>query len=333
MIIIALTLMLLILGQSIILPFVIALLIWFIVKKIRNLIDKIGFIKRFIPTWIKSILASLFIFSVLLFAARVLMSSIESLSLSYPDYLANAESIALTINTYFDIDLREDISHFVETFDFTNYLQSLLNSISEIVGNMVMIVFYTIFLFIEEALFQHKFRLIFSGQDQHEAYSQVMKKVDRSLSGYIGLKSLISLITTTLSYIVLVAVGIDSPLFWAFLIFMLNFIPSVGPIIGTLLPSLFSLIQFGDFVPFFIILFGVGTIAMLVGSFVEPRLMGNTLNISPLVAIISLAVWGAIWGITGMLLSVPITVALIILLAQFPGTRAAAILLSERGRV
>lgn len=333
MIIISLTLMLLILGQSIILPFVIALLIWFIVKKIRNLIDKIGFIKRFIPTWIKSILASLFIFSVLLFAARVLMSSIESLSLSYPDYLANAESIALTLNAYFDIDVHEDITHFVETFDFTSHLQSLLNSISEIVGNMVMIIFYTIFLFIEETLFQHKFRLIFSGQDQHESYSQVMKKVDRSLSGYIGLKSLISLITTTLSYIVLVAVGIDSPLFWAFLIFMLNFIPSVGPIIGTVLPSLFSLIQFGEFVPFFIILFSVGTIAMLVGSFVEPRLMGNTLNISPLVAIISLAVWGAIWGITGMLLSVPITVALIILLAQFPGTRAAAILLSEKGRV
>ena len=102
---------------------------------------------------------------------------------------------------------------------------------------------------------------------------------------------------------------------------------------GTLLPALFSLVQFGEFVPFLIILFGVGTVATLVGSLVEPRLMGNTLNISRLVAILSLALWGSLWGITGMLLSVPITVALIIILAQFKSTRPVAILLSEKGSV
>ena len=82
-----------------------------------------------------------------------------------------------------------------------------------------------------------------------------------------------------------------------------------------------------------VIFFGVGTAVMLIGSLVEPKLMGNTLNISPLVAILALAVWGTLWGITGMLLSVPITVALIILLSQFKSTRSIAILLSEKGRV
>lgn len=333
MIIISLILTVLIIGHSIILPFVIALLIWFIVKKIRNMIDKVGFVHKYIPTWIKSILASLFIFSMIFFIAKVLMNSIEKLSLSYPDYMENVGIIAIKINEYFKVDVREEITHFVHNFDFTNYLQSLFNSLSDIVGKMVMIIFYVIFLFIEESLFKSKFHLIFSKEEQHRDYLQVIGKVDKSLSSYISLKSLISLITTSLSYIVLVSVGIDSPLFWAFLIFMFNFIPSVGPIMGTILPALFSLIQFGEFLPFIIILVGVGGIATLVGSLVEPRLMGNTLNISPLVAIMSLAVWGAIWGITGMLLSVPITVALIILLAQFPSTRPMAILLSEKGKV
>lgn len=297
------------------------------------MIDKVGFVHKYIPTWIKSILASLFIFSMIFFIAKVLMNSIEKLSLSYPDYMENVGIIAIKINEYFKVDVREEITHFVHNFDFTNYLQSLFNSLSDIVGKMVMIIFYVIFLFIEESLFKSKFHLIFSKEEQHRDYLQVIGKVDKSLSSYISLKSLISLITTSLSYIVLVSVGIDSPLFWAFLIFMFNFIPSVGPIMGTILPALFSLIQFGEFLPFIIILVGVGGIATSVGSLVEPRLMGNTLNISPLVAIMSLAVWGAIWGITGMLLSVPITVALIILLAQFPSTRPMAILLSEKGKV
>ncbi|MFT6983415.1 MAG: putative PurR-regulated permease PerM [Crocinitomicaceae bacterium] len=114
---------------------------------------------------------------------------------------------------------------------------------------------------------------------------------------------------------------------------MFNFIPSVGPILGTIMPALFSLLQFGQFTPFLIILISLGIVAVLIGSFVEPRLMGNTLNISPLVAILSLAVWGAIWGIIGMLLSVPITVTMIIIFSQFKGTRNIAILLSEKGKV
>jgi len=333
MIIASLTIITLVYGEPIIVPFVIALLIWFVVKKIRNLIDKVHFIKKYIPTWIKSILASFFIFSLLMFAAEILIVSIENLSLSYGRYASNVEIVAEKLNELFNIDINEEITNFMKDFDFTSYLKTLLNSLSEILGNMVMIVFYTIFLFIEEGLFGKKLKLIFKDTDGKSDYMLIMRKVDKSMSSYISLKSLISLMTTTLSYFILLGVGIDSPLFWAFLIFVFNFIPSIGPIMGTLLPALFSLLQFGEFVPFLVILFGVGTVAVLVGSLVEPKLMGNTLNISPLVAILSLAIWGSLWGIVGMLLSVPITVAMIIVFAQFPQTRSIAILLSEKGRI
>lgn len=153
------------------------------------------------------------------------------------------------------------------------------------------------------------------------------------MSSYISLKSLVNLLSAALSYFIMLGVGIDSPLFWAFLIFVFNFIPAIGPIIGTIFPALFALIQFGEFAPFLVILFGVGGTVVTVGSFVEPRVMGNNLNISPLVAILSLAIWGSIWGIIGMLLSVPITVAMIIIFSQFPKTRTIAILLSEKGRI
>lgn len=332
-IIVSLTILALIYGQSLLVPFIFALLIWFVVKKVRNLVDKVHFIKKYIPSWIKTILASLLIFGLLFFVADVLIINIEYLADSYVTYAQNTEVIANKINETFKINVNEEVTNFVKEFDFTTYLKSLLNSLSEIVGNMVMIIFYAVFLFVEEGLFTHKVKLILHQRERFDNYKMIIQKIDCSMSSYISLKSLINLITATISYFILLFLGVDSPVFWAFLVFMFNFIPSVGPILGTILPALFSLIQFGEFVPFFIILFGIGTTGTLVGSLIEPKLMGNTLNISPLVAVIALAFWGSLWGIVGMLLSVPITVAMIIIFSQFPSTRPLAILMSERGRV
>lgn len=333
MVIAFLMLFLLVYGEPILVPFVIALLIWFIVKKMRNLLDKSAFIRRYIPKWIKNGIASIIIFGAIFLIGKMLTSNIQNLANSYNQYIINIESVALKINEIFKIDLTKEITSFVLQFDFSSHLQSLFNSLSEILGNMIMIIFYVVFLFIEESLFQNKIKLITNSEENYTKIIGILSKIDKSMSSYISLKSLVSLLTSVLSFFILLSVGIDSPLFWAFLIFIFNFIPSIGSILGTLLPALFSLIQFGEFVPALVILFGVGGVNVLVGSLVEPKLMGNTLNISPLVAILSLALWGSIWGIIGMLLSVPITVAMIIIFSQFPNTRPIAILLSERGRV
>ena len=320
----------LIYGQAIILPFIIAILIWFVVKKTRNLLDKNSLIKKYIPSWIKTILASLVIFSGIFAIGKILTSNIENLTDSYSLYRSNIEILPLRINEVLNINKN---GIFLETFDFTSHLKQFFNSITELLSNMVMIIFYVTFIFIEETLIEQKIKLMFTDQKQSENVLSILTKIDKSMSSYISLKSSISLLSTTFSYFILLAVGIESPLFWAFLIFMLNFIPSIGPIIGTLLPTLFSLIQFGEFIPFLIIFFGIGSVAMLIGNLVEPKIMSNTLNISALVAILSLAIWGSIWGIVGMFLSVPITVAMIIVFSQFPSTRSIAILLSEKGGV
>ena len=129
------------------------------------------------------------------------------------------------------------------------------------------------------------------------------------------------------------AFGIDSPLLWAFVIFILNFIPVIGAFLVALLPSTFAILQFGEINLPLILFFTLGTIQTVIGNVIEPKLMGDSLNISPLVALFSLAFWGAIWGILGMVVSVPITVILIILLAHFPKTKSIAIFLSHHGKI
>jgi predicted PurR-regulated permease PerM len=77
----------------------------------------------------------------------------------------------------------------------------------------------------------------------------------------------------------------------------------------------------------------IGTIEMIIGNFLEPKVMGNSLNVSSFIVILALSIWGAIWGITGMVLSVPITVIIIIIFGEFEGTKNIAILLSEKGKL
>lgn len=337
LIIIAVVILALIAGQSIFIPFIVALLIWFVVKKTRNALDKIEFVQKYIPTWIKTFMASLLVFSILLIVGTLLTANIEKLVLSSEEYRANVEIISVKISKLIKdlvgADVTDSIDGSIKSIMNPEYFGSLFSSISGILGNMMMIAFYTVFLFIEEALFNNKVKLMFSNQEKSAQYLGIMKKIDKMLSRYIVLKSMINLVTATIAYIILLFVGIDSPFFWASLIFFFSFIPSIGPIIGTTLPAIFSLIQFAEFVPFLIILFVIGAFQVAIGNYLEPRIMGNTLNISPLFGIFALAIWGSLWGITGMLLSVPITVAMIIVMAQFPNTRSVAILLSEKGKL
>ena len=119
-------------------------------------------------------------------------------------------------------------------FQFESLLNSLFSSISDVIASTVMITFYTIFLFFEEALFERKLKLIFSNASQKAAFSETINKIEESLSSYLALKSLISLLTTTLSYVVLLGIGVDSALFWAFLIFLFNFFFIAGRIVSLL---------------------------------------------------------------------------------------------------
>jgi predicted PurR-regulated permease PerM len=263
----------------------------------------------------------------------MLAGSVQELAQSYGSYEKNLELILKKINSLLNIDLMSQIKEISGDFNFGALLSSIINSLTDIVSSTLMIVFYSIFLFIEETNFEGKLKKIFIDKAQYEQAYSLINKIEISVAKYLGLKTLVSFITGILSFAILAFIGIDSPLFWAFLIFIFNFIPTVGSLIGTLFPACFCLMQFGELLPFALVLILVGLVQLIVGNLLEPKLMGNSMNISPLVAIISLSIWGAIWGINGMILSVPITVILIIVFSHFPKTRSIAILLSEKGNI
>ncbi|AWV87817.1 AI-2E family transporter [Bradymonas sediminis] len=320
-------------GKSILIPFVFALLLWFIVRNIRDAFDKIPFINRYFPLWLKNLIPSVLLIAALTFTTELLLVNINTLAQSYSLYEGNVLVLIDKIDNFFHINVLEYFKANSSFFVFGNLLQRIIESLTGLVSNTFIIVIYALFIFLEETHFDTKLKTVIQDESQLAKLSRLLDKIDRSVSKYIGLKTLASFTTGVASYITLVLVGVDAPLFWAFLIFLLNYIPTIGSLIATLFPVVFCLLQFGDFFKATLVLTIVGSIQVIVGNILEPALAGNTLNISPLVAIFALSFWGAIWGITGMFLSVPITVIMVIIFSNFESTKSVAIMLSEKGKI
>lgn len=322
----------LIYGKAILVPFMFALLIYFLIRAIHRLIDRNRIIREHVPSWLKNIISAAVIFTLLAVIFNLLIVNSENLVLSLSHYQGNLEKVLGDIKQEFGIDLLKTVDEKLNDIDLSAYAKDILSGVTGLLGNMLMIFFYIIFLFLEESTFNKKIRLLFRG----EKYAQVeetMENMESAITHYIGLKTLVALISGVCCYVVCLSFGISSPLFWSFLISISNFIPVIGSLAGVFVPSLFTLIQFGEFITPLVFLLVLGTIQTLISNLFEPWIMGDSLNISPLVAILALVCWGSIWGIVGMIVCVPITVILIILLAQFKKTKGIAILLSHHGKI
>ncbi len=320
-------------GKNMLIQLIIAFLLWFATLQLKKSACRFSWFSRYVPDKLQSIAVLVFLLSVVYLLLNAVVSNLSNLVASLPAYEKNVTSIGVVIEDTFHFDLQAEISSIIASLDIRNILAQLANSLSGVLSNSMMMLIYLLFIFLETDSVKLKIKAFFPEDSNRKRFMKTLEKIELSLSSYFRVKTLMSLLTGFLSYLVLLFVGVDSPIFWAFLIFVLNYIPTIGSLVATIFPAVFSLLQFGEFLPFIVILLSIGSIQQIVGNFVEPRLMGKSLNISPMVTIIALTIWGQIWGVMGMLLSVPITVTMIIVLSQFPTTQKVAILLSEKGEL
>src|SRR5262249_45690810 len=158
----------------------------------------------------------------------------------------------------------------------------------------------------------------------------VAGSINRAVHDYIALKTFVSLLQGGLSFAVLAAFGVEFAAMWGGLIFLLNFIPYIGSLVAVSLPILLSFLQYGEepwkrlTITLLLLL-----IQRVVDNFVEPRLTGRKLGLSPLLVLLSLAFWGWLWGVVGMILAVPLTVIGKIILENIRETRPLATLISN----
>jgi len=233
----------------------------------------------------------------------------------------------------FRIENPPSLDQAFEKFNVMSLLSSAAGIMADFGRNVFIILIYVLFMLLEHHSFDQKLAYLIRDQGKLDSARKMVAKITVQIRSYLKIKTFMGLMTSVSSYIILLIVGVDFADFWALIIFFFNFIPNIGSIIATILPCLLSLVQFDSFVPFIIVAISLTAVQFAIGNILEPRLMGKSFNLSPLAIIITLAVWGYLWGIVGMLLCVPIIVIISIIFANFPGTRPLAILLSETGEI
>jgi predicted PurR-regulated permease PerM len=254
-----------------------------------------------------------------------------------PHYQQSLLAAIQRMATYFGIEteptwatLRQDL---MTQIDLQRLFASLLASVGSIVLTFVVVLLYATFLLLERRTFEGKLANLSDDPTRVARIRQVIGAINRRIGSYLALKTLLSLLLGVTSYGVMRLLGLEFAALWAVLAGFLNFIPYVGSVLGVVLPLLMTIVQFEDFGVVLTMLLALSALQFAIGNFLDPYVMGNSLNLSPFAILISLAVWSELWGVPGAFLAVPITAIMTIVFSEFPGTRPIAVLLSKNGRL
>ena len=330
-------------GRAIFIPVVVAGFLSFLMFTLKETIRQGPLVGRFLPNWLCYLFAFALIISIFVLFIEIIRENVEALIDTAPLYEERLRKFTQDGIRYLDSAgvLPEDFIGGVDQLRSTAIsminpvLSEVGSAVSSLTANSVTIFLYTVFMLLERGRIFRKINLLSAREESRAAVNETIGDIASLVRQYITVKTVTNLITAAISFIIMHFVGVDFAGFWALLIFALNFIPIVGAISAISLPVILALVQPEGG--------GVQTAALalvlLVGaeqtmsSGIEPRLIGKSLNLSPLVILLSLAVWGTLWGFAGMLLAVPISVTIMIILTQFHSTRPIAILLSDSGEI
>ena len=184
------------------------------------------------------------------------------------------------------------------------FANSLISSLGGVFGNVFLILFTVLFMLLEAWIFPQKIQAIY-GNNSAMVLARI-SDVIKSTRQYLSIKALMSLATGIIVGVGTAVIGLDYSILWGFLAFALNFIPNIGSIIAAVPAALLSLVQLGSMATFGVILVYL-TANVVIGNIIEPRYMGEKVGLSTLVVFLSLVFWGWLFGLVGMLLSVPLT--------------------------
>ena len=315
-------------GAGIIIPFIIAVLLSFAILSLSWF-----FQKKWIPNVLSFLLSLFTYFLIFWLISWIINSNIQQIMALAPEYQTKLQNIVNSFETTFNIDKWVLYERVFSWIDIPSILTNTVSGVTSIFKNTGIIFFFVIFILLESRFFFDKLDIALWREKTRVMW--IIRQIGTDIKYYFVIKTWVSLVVWAVSYIILVAFGVDFALFWAFLIFLLNYIPNIGSIIAVCFPVLFSMVQFGEWTYYITLwlLACLTTVQVLMWNYVEPQFMGNKLNLSPLVILISLLFWGTIWGIPGMLLSVPLMVIINIVLAHIKMTQPLAVVLSEKGNI
>ena len=321
----------LVLGSSWLIPLAIAFIIWILLEAVIENVTRLGIGGFHLPRWFGLIVALCFVGLIGFVVSEILAGQLGAIESVWPSYLERMQTIIGNLSVWIGPERTSRIQEWWSQVSFLNQVPTFVGSARLFLSTIVLVIIYVGFLLIERGFIAQKITALVLTNEQFERVNQVLESVSYGLQRYIWIKTLMSLFTALLSYALFRYLDVDFAETWALLIFLLNFIPTFGSILGVIFPALLALVQFDTLGPFITIAIGLTAIQFIIGNVIDPMMMGRSLNMSSFAIILSLTLWGTLWGIIGMFLSVPLTIMLMIIASNIPSWRWFSVLLSKDG--
>lgn len=324
-------------GKGIFVPIVLSVLVVYVIDGLARLITRLPGIGRHLPGYVRYTLSIAVIVVILTYVARMLIASLASVVAMAPQYEASLLNLIQAIAERLGFEtaptwgtLRRDI---LAQISLQRVIGGTFVSVSAIAGSLVVVLLYGAFLLIEKRAFATKLDRLSSDPGRAARLRRIVADVNARIGAYLALKTLVSVVQGLVAWAVMAVFDLQFAAFWAVLIGLLNYVPYLGTVLSILFPVAFAAMQFGDLGTVLTLLAALSVCQFVIGFFLDPWLMGSSLNLSPFVILVSVTVWGALWGIPGAFLAVPVTACMAMVFAEFPATRPIAVLLSRDGRL
>jgi AI-2 transport protein TqsA len=324
-------------GKDVWIPVVFGAIVFYVIVGVSQALGRVPVVGPALPLQIKYAVSFLIIGAAVLAIGLLVAVNKEKLIAIAPQYEESFMTAIQKAAVWFHVEteptwtsLRQEL---LARINVQLLVGSMLASVSSMAVSVVVVLLYAVFLLVERRSFAAKLANLSDDARRVARIGTVIEDINRRIGTYLVLKTFISVLLGVISWLIMLAFGLEFATFWAVLIGLLNFVPYIGSFLGVFFPAIMTIVQFNDMTLILSMLAALTAAQFVIGNFLDPYMMGNSLNLSPFAILVSLAIWSALWGIPGAFLAVPVTAIVVVVLSQFPGSRPIAVLLSRDGRL
>lgn len=314
-------------AQSVVLPLIIAWLLSYMLGPVVRVLSA-----RRIPAGVSVFMVLMLLLGIVYVAALFFYARVSAFASAYGLYAARFNEIFQDIVSRYDLN-----TEMLATVEWTGKVGKLVGSTAgslvSFMSSLVLVIIFLIFLLLGKPFSRFKIYKAFSEKGHADKITTIMDSITNQIGSYLVVQFLISFLTGFLVWLALLLLGVDFPVTWGAMAFFLNFIPNIGSIIASVPPILLAFVQYyPSYWHAIVVLSVLLTIQLVIGSILSPKIMGDRLNLSPVVVLLSLVFWGWLWGLTGALLSTPIASAIKIVCENVEPLRPLAVMMSSGQR-
>ncbi|MDO5621285.1 MAG: AI-2E family transporter [Paracoccus sp. (in: a-proteobacteria)] len=322
----ALLLFLLVQARFILIALAIAIIIFSLTSDAINAIARRG-----VPNVIATLLALAAIALGLLWISTTIITQVNQVASTAISYAEQAQRTLPLLLESFGPQVQSSVEAVFRSFNFAGWVRPMAGQASNILSGSILVLLFVGFMFAERVWFPVKIERLTGDPQQAQVVRKIIATIMHKVNRYLVVKTGVSLVTALAVWCVFKLAGLELAGPVAMLTFVLNFIPSIGSIVATVIAFVLAFLLSNDIALTLIVGVACTMLQFLIGNILDPMLLGQTLRLSSFGIIMSLAFWGAIWGVPGMFLAVPMMVVLMVVCAQVPWLRPLAVMLSREG--